>query len=48
MAFLFRNKPKSNMELAKTTKDLTMRLSEEQKANPKVRVQAHFCNQTSG
>jgi hypothetical protein len=31
----WRNKPKSNLELAKSTKDLTLRLSEE-KPNAKV------------
>jgi calcium binding protein 39 len=36
MAFLFRNKQKNNVELAKATKELTLRLSEEQKPNPKV------------
>lgn len=47
MAFLFRNKAKSNAELAKSTKDLTLKLSEEQKPNPKVRtsaaIQANHC-----
>jgi calcium binding protein 39 len=37
MAFLFRNRPKSNAELVKSTKDLTLKLSEEPKVNPKVR-----------
>jgi calcium binding protein 39 len=36
MAFLFRNKPKSNMELTKSTKELTIRLAGEQTPNPKV------------
>ncbi|KAF2795343.1 Mo25-domain-containing protein [Melanomma pulvis-pyrius CBS 109.77] len=36
MAFLFRNKQKNNVELAKSTKDLTLRLSEEPKPNPKL------------
>jgi calcium binding protein 39 len=36
MAFLFRNRPKSHAELVKSTKDLTLKLSEEQKLNPKV------------
>lgn len=36
MAFLFRNKPKSNMELTKSTKELTIKLAGEQTPNPKV------------
>ncbi|KAH6643871.1 Mo25-like-domain-containing protein [Boeremia exigua] len=35
MAFLFRNKQKSNAELTRSTKDLTVRLSQEDKPNPK-------------
>ena len=38
MAFLFRNKPKSNAELTKSTKELLIRLMEEPKPNPKVRT----------
>jgi calcium binding protein 39 len=38
MAFLFRNKQKTNAELTRSTKDLTVRLSQEDKPNPKVRV----------
>ena len=38
MAFLFRNKQKSNAELTRSTKDLTVRLSQEDKPNPKARV----------
>jgi hypothetical protein len=38
MAFLFRNKPKSNAELTKSTKELLIRLIEEPKPNPKVRT----------
>ncbi|KAF1357843.1 Mo25-domain-containing protein [Lizonia empirigonia] len=36
MAFLFRNKQKSNAELTRSTKDLTVRLSQEDKPNPKL------------
>jgi calcium binding protein 39 len=36
MAFLFRNKQKSHAELTRSTKDLTIRLSQEDKPNPKV------------
>jgi calcium binding protein 39 len=38
MAFLFRNKQKSNAELTRSTKDLTVRLSQEDKPNPKVQA----------
>lgn len=38
MAFLFRNKQKSHPELVKSTKEFTLRLSEESKPNPKVRT----------
>lgn len=36
MAFLFRNRQKSHPELVKSTKELTLRLSEEPKPNPKI------------
>jgi hypothetical protein len=36
MAFLFRNKAKSHPELVKSTKEFTLRLSEDPKPNPKV------------
>ncbi|KAF2625044.1 Mo25-domain-containing protein [Macroventuria anomochaeta] len=36
MAFLFRNKQKSNAELTRSTKDLTVRLSQEDKPNAKL------------
>lgn len=36
MAFLFRNRQRNNMELARSAKELTQRLAEEQKPNPKV------------
>ncbi|KAF2877793.1 Mo25-like protein [Massariosphaeria phaeospora] len=36
MAFLFRNKQKNASELVRTTKELTVRLSEEPKPNPKL------------
>lgn len=39
MAFLFRNKQKSNAELTRSTKDLTVRLGQEDKPNPKVKAQ---------
>jgi calcium binding protein 39 len=42
MAFLFRNRPKSNAELVKSTKDLTVKLSEEPKVTPKVRGRPHM------
>ena len=42
MAFLFRKPPKTQMELARYVKDLTLRLSQEDKPNPKVRL----CNAT--
>lgn len=38
MAFLFRNKQKTNAELTRSTRDLAVRLSQEDKPNPKVRV----------
>lgn len=38
MAFLFRNKQKSNLELTRSIKELTQRLAQEDKANPKVRL----------
>lgn len=38
MAFLFRNKQKTNAELTRSTRDLTVRLSQEDKPNPKVRM----------
>jgi calcium binding protein 39 len=38
MAFLFRNKQKSNLELTRSTKDLAVRLSQEDRPNPKVRI----------
>lgn len=41
MAFLFRNRPKSNPELVRTTKELMLKLSEEPKVNPKVRGWQH-------
>lgn len=37
MAFLFRNKQKSNLELTRSIKELALRLSQEEKPNPKVR-----------
>ncbi|KAH9869698.1 hypothetical protein IAQ61_006910 [Plenodomus lingam] len=36
MAFLFRNKQKSNLELTRSIKELVLRLSQEDKANPKL------------
>ncbi|KAJ4375006.1 Hym1p [Neocucurbitaria cava] len=36
MAFLFRNKQKSNLELTRSIKELTQRLAQEDKANPKL------------
>lgn len=38
MAFLFRNKQKTNAELTRSTRELTVRLSQEDKPNPKVGV----------
>lgn len=37
MAFLFRKQPKSSPELVRSTKELTLKLSEDAKSNPKVR-----------
>jgi len=37
MAFLFRNKQKNNLELTRSIKELTLRLGQEDKPNPKVR-----------
>jgi len=36
MAFLFRNKQKSNGELSRSTKDMMLKLSAEEKLPPKV------------
>jgi len=41
MAFLFRNKQKNNLELTRSIKELTLRLGQEDKANPKVRLHKH-------
>jgi calcium binding protein 39 len=38
MAFLFRNKQKSHVELAREAKELTVRLAQDEKPNPKVRI----------
>jgi calcium binding protein 39 len=38
MAFLFRNKQKNNLELTRSVKELTLRLGQEDKPNPKVRL----------
>jgi hypothetical protein len=37
MAFLFRNKQKNNLELTRSIKELTLRLGQEDRPNPKVR-----------
>jgi len=41
MAFLFRSKQKNNVELARSTKELTLKLGEEQKPSPKVRLSSY-------
>jgi calcium binding protein 39 len=43
MAFLFRKSAKPNIELVRSTKELTIRLSEETKPNPKVRMPTRRC-----
>ena len=40
MAFLFRQKQKSNLELTRAVKERTLRLAQEENPTPKVR----FCN----
>jgi calcium binding protein 39 len=42
MAFLFRNKQKNNLELTRSVKELTLRLGQEDKPNPKVRPPNHY------
>jgi calcium binding protein 39 len=38
MAFFFRNKQKSSVELTRSTRELVLRLAAEEKPNPKVRL----------
>jgi hypothetical protein len=38
MAFLFRQKQKSNLELTRAVKERTLRLGQEEKPTPKVRL----------
>jgi calcium binding protein 39 len=42
MAFLFRQKQKSNLELARAVKERTLRLGQEEKPTPKVRLHNHY------